>query len=206
MRREGRFVTPLFCAPWIELRLSAGKGFPRKRTNNAIASRNSFSTICILKTMQRGLLHHLVIVVSDVRHSSRFYGPMFRYLGYELSSRSAAYEDWKRWDLDTPHEISIVQADARFMHLKHQKGAVGHHHHLAFCAADRDDIDRFYSSVLVPLEKEGLCVVENPPCECPEYGEGYYATFFSDPDGLKYEFVINPNFLKAKKERTKAGQ
>jgi hypothetical protein len=27
--------------------------------------------------------------------------------------------------------------------------------------------------------------------ECPEYDEGYYATFFFDPDGLKFEFVVN---------------
>jgi hypothetical protein len=27
---------------------------------------------------------------------------------------------------------------------------------------------------------------------CPEYCQGYYATFFFDPDGLKYEFVFKP--------------
>jgi hypothetical protein len=52
---------------------------------------------------------------------------------------------------------------------------------------------RFYHDVLIPLVKQGLCTMEDPPCDCPEHGEGYYATFFFDPDGLKYEFVHNPN-------------
>ncbi len=154
----------------------------------------------------RGLLHHLIITVSSVRRSSPFYGAMFRHLGYELAGTGSkygeahGYEDWKRWELDTPHEISIVQADPALASVKHERGAVGHHDHLAFCALDREDVDRFYNEVLVPLEKQGLCTIEDPPCDCPEYGEGYYATFFRDPDGLKYEFVINPNFPKAKRE------
>lgn len=154
----------------------------------------------------RGLLHHLIITVSDVRRSAPFYGAMFRHLGYELNGQhyaaDYAYEDWKRWDCDSPHEISIVQADPALAHLAHQRGAVGHHHHLAFCALGRADVDRFHTEVLVPLAAQGLCIVEDPPCDCPEYGEGYYATFFHDPDGLKYEFVFNPNhLLKARTHR-----
>lgn len=153
----------------------------------------------------RGLLHHLILTVSDVRRSSPFYGAMFRYLGYEQSGCSHepphAYEDWKRWDYDTPHEISIGQADPSLAHLPHHRGAVGHHHHLAFCARDRADVDQFYADVLVPLAAAGHCRIEDPPCDCPEYGEGYYATFFTDPDGLKFEFVINPNHLTKKRAR-----
>jgi catechol 2,3-dioxygenase-like lactoylglutathione lyase family enzyme len=149
----------------------------------------------------RGLLHHLIIRVSDMARSSLFYNPIFRYLGYELGGHDSRYEDWKRWDLDTPHEISIVQADSKLASVAHVRGAVGHHDHLAFCAESREDVDRFYADVLVGLEKAGLCTIEDAPCDCPEYGDGYYATFFMDPDGLKYEFVINPNFLKAKKAR-----
>ena len=34
--------------------------------------------------------------------------------------------------------------------------------------------------------------VEDPPIDCPEYGEGYYATFFFDPDGIKLEITYTP--------------
>lgn len=156
-------------------------------------------------SLHRGLLHHQVIVVSSVTDSHPFYHAVFTYLGYELVGSQYGdgheFEDWKPWRLDTPHEISIVKADPKHAAVKHQKGAVGQHHHLAFCAESREDVDRFYTEVLVPLEKQGLCTVEDPPVDCPEYGEGYYATFFRDPDGLKYEFVINPNYLRKKAER-----
>lgn len=154
----------------------------------------------------RGLLHHLIITVSDMKRSSRFYGPVFRHLGYELAGSSERYEDWKRWDLDTPHEISIAQADSSLQDIRHVRGAAGHHHHLAFCALDRADVDRFYSEVWVPLQAEGLCTIEDLPCDCPEYGQGYYATFFSDPDGLKFEFVINPNHGLKKAQRENQGE
>ncbi|MGJ8673799.1 VOC family protein [Rubritalea sp.] len=153
----------------------------------------------------RGLIHHLIIRVTNARKSAGFYEPVFTYLGYELAGSSFdenyGYQDWKRWDLDTPHEISICQADLKFADQKHVRGAVGHHDHLAFCAESREDVDRFYAEVLIPLEQGNLATIEDPPCDCPEYGEGYYATFFHDPDGLKYEFVINPNHLHKKDQR-----
>ncbi|MFI5356073.1 MAG: VOC family protein [Opitutales bacterium] len=156
----------------------------------------------------RGLLHHQIITVRNVARSSPFYGAMLRYLGYELAGSQSgpdhAYEDWKPWRLDTPHEISIAQGDPALAAVPHQRGAVGHHHHIAFCAEDRADVDRFYAEVLAPLARQGLGTIEDPPVDCPEYGEGYYATFFLDPDGLKYEFVFNPNYLRAKAARPAA--
>jgi glyoxylase I family protein len=151
----------------------------------------------------RGLLHHTLIWVSDLKRSSRLYSEMFSYFGYELVHEDDSYQDWKRWDLDTPHEFTIAQVNEKNSDIEHVPGAVGHHHHLAFCAESREDVNRFYHEVLVPLEQEGLCVIQDPPCDCPEYNEGYYATFFLDPDGLKYEFVINPNHLRKKADREK---
>ena len=145
----------------------------------------------------RGVLHHLIIAVSDVSKSSPFYSGMFRYLGYELGGSQYGgeyeYEDWRKPGLGTPHEISIVTADPRLQDVPHRRGAVGHHHHLAFCALDRADVDRFHAEVLVPLAARRLCLIDDAPCACPEYAPGYYATFFQDPDGLKYEFVHTPD-------------
>jgi hypothetical protein len=62
-------------------------------------------------------------------------------------------------------------------------------------------VDRFYREVLRPLAKDGLCIIKDAPCDCPEYDEGDYATFFTDPDGLKYEFVLNPNHLLKNAQR-----
>ena len=153
----------------------------------------------------RGLLHHMIINIRDVERSSPFYSAMFHYFGYELAGslygEEYGYEDWKRWDLDTPHEISICQVREGAKDVPHQRGALGHHDHIAFCAEDREDVVRFHRDVLVPLAERDLCVIEDAPCDCPEYGEGYYATFFTDPDGLKYEFVFTPGHLREKARR-----
>lgn len=159
----------------------------------------------MVRNTHRGLLHHMLINVSNVKSSSPFYSGMFKFLGYDLADSNYGddygYENWKRWDLDTPHEISICQVRDGYKKEKHRRGSLGHHDHIAFCALDRNDVDTFYREVLAPLEKNGHCSVEDPPCDCPEYGEGYYATFFFDPDGLKYEYVFNPNHLLKKNER-----
>ena len=149
----------------------------------------------------KGLLHHMNINVSDVKKSLRFYGPMFTYLGYELDRSDDSGEDWKRWDQDTPHEFSIMQANMTLQAQQIVRGGVGRFDHIAFCALDNADVDRFHAEILVPLAAAGLCTIEDAPCACPEYGEGYYATFFADPDGLRYEFVNTERFLQKKKDR-----
>lgn len=154
----------------------------------------------------RGLLHHININVSDFTRSRLFYGPVLSYLGYELKGFSHEgdyrYEDWGRWELEVPHEISIVQGDTAAAFQRDARRAVGRFNHMAFGTDERADVDRLYAQVLVPLEEAGLCVVEDPPCECPEHDEGYYATFFFDPDGIKYEFVVNPNYFRKKRARS----
>ena len=141
-------------------------------------------------TIHRGLLHHMNICVSDLKRSSAFYNAMFRALGYDLTAsaydESGGYEEWKRWELDTPHEILIYQVKPDKASVPYVRQAVGQHDHIAFCALDREDVDRFYAEVLRPLETKGQCNVEDPPCDCPEFGEGYYATFFF---GSSVEFV-----------------
>jgi hypothetical protein len=59
--------------------------------------------------------------------------------------------------------------------------------------------------VLRPLEAQGYCVLEDLPVACPEYDEGYYATIFFDPDGLKFEFVVNEARDRRRAARAAAG-
>ena len=39
------------------------------------------------------------------------------------------------------------------------------------------------------LKQHKINVVD-PPADYPDYGEGYYAVFFTDPDGLKLEGMV----------------
>jgi len=58
---------------------------------------------------------------------------------------------------------------------------------VAFQAASRDDVDALHAR----LVERGVRVLD-APAEYPRYAPGYYAVFFSDPDGLKLELVHMP--------------
>ena len=58
-------------------------------------------------------------------------------------------------------------------------------HHLAFKAPSRAEVDRLHSK----LKQIGATIV-SPPRAYPEYTPpGYYALYFKDPEGIKYEIV-----------------
>ncbi len=144
----------------------------------------------------RGLLHHININVSDVKRSSAFYGPVLRYFDYECVESSHGgdwqFENWRPKSFHRGHMISLSTADLTQPFARDARRAVGRFTHFAFAAASREDVDRFHADVLVSLAKAGLCEIEDPPVACPEYGADYYATFFFDPDGIKYEVVFRP--------------
>jgi catechol 2,3-dioxygenase-like lactoylglutathione lyase family enzyme len=60
-------------------------------------------------------------------------------------------------------------------------------HHLAFRAESRAEVDRLHAE----LKAIGAVIVA-PPREYPEYTPpGYYAVFFKDLEGIKYEIVTH---------------
>jgi predicted lactoylglutathione lyase len=58
-------------------------------------------------------------------------------------------------------------------------------HHLAFKAGSKEEVDKLFTQV----KEAGAQIVEEPRY-FPQHGEKYYATFFKDPDGIKYEIVF----------------
>jgi catechol 2,3-dioxygenase-like lactoylglutathione lyase family enzyme len=57
---------------------------------------------------------------------------------------------------------------------------------MAFTAADRSEVDKMYE-----LLKQMGATVLDAPTEYP-YSPGYFAVYFIDPDGLKFEFAYAP--------------
>jgi catechol-2,3-dioxygenase len=78
----------------------------------------------------------------------------------------------------------IGEADAEGKKRKHRIGNIGFHHY-AFELGKRRDVDDLYEV----LKRHKIDVVD-PPADYPDYGEGYYAVFFTDPDGLKLEGMV----------------
>lgn len=135
----------------------------------------------------RGLVHHIDLSVKNVAASRAFYETVLGFLGYRLGHQSSTQCDF---DLTLPDgafsSIGIKQARGANAARDPDRYSPGLHH-IAWRAESRADVDALHEL----LKKVGVTVLD-APADYPEYGEGYYAVFFADPDGLKLEYVFKP--------------
>ena len=135
----------------------------------------------------RGLIHHLDLTVRDPWASRPFYDAVLGFMGYRRTKEDARGFDWA---LLLPGgglcSIGVMRATGPGAERAHDRYSPGLHH-VAWTAASREEVDRLHA-LLVEI---GASVLD-PPAEYPQYGNGYYAVFFADPDGLKLEFVHLP--------------
>ncbi len=134
-----------------------------------------------------GAPHHIDITVTNVAVSSEFYDAVLSLLQY---CRTDQYEGGTPcWIYTGKALFSIALHEARntSTHDRYSPGL----HHLAFGAVSRGDVDRLYDE----LRQRNVEILD-PPAEY-DYTQGYYAVFFSDPDGMKLEVVYEPNAAPA---------
>jgi len=133
--------------------------------------------------MPLGGINHLELSVTDLDRSAAFYDKVLGWMGY---SRLPTHEQeliiWLRPGVGA---IILNPADPDTANKVHDRYAPGFHH-LAFDAENRQQVDAFHAM----LVQEGIAVLD-APAEY-DYTPGYYAVFFSDPDGLKLELVHMP--------------
>lgn len=129
--------------------------------------------------------HHLDLTVSDPVASRPLYELFLGHCGFTLKS---AGEDWAGFGLGDKRYpcITLLQAKGEGAARAHDRYSPGLHH-FALRAGSREDVDALYAK----LEAFGATILD-APAEYPEYGEGYYAVFFADPDGMKLEYVFTP--------------
>ena len=120
-------------------------------------------------------IDHLAIRVGDFEASRRFYDRLLHFLGFVREWEFGRTVGWN----NGVTMVWITEADQGAG--PHRTGDIGYHHY-AFELGSKAEVDELG----VFLESEGVTVVD-PPAAYPSYGEGYYAVFFLDPDGLKLE-------------------
>ncbi len=138
------------------------------------------------------ILDHIEITVSSMERAIPFYDQFLPLLGFDLKDRSeAVLEDHQKHVVSYEHPrmgFAITSPLKAFANEKVNRRKPGALHHLAFKAVSRAEVDRLY----LDLKAMGATIVE-PPREYPEYTPpGYYALFFKDPEGIKYEIVAIP--------------
>ena len=134
--------------------------------------------------MKLGAMNHLALTLSDLKGAeARFYKPVLEFLGYRKVEDEEAMTVW--FSETTFAAVNLWQASPDLAGQAHRRYAPGFHH-FAFAAEDREQVDRLHAL----LNQIGAEVVD-PPAEY-DYTPGYYAVFFTDPDGLKFELVHMP--------------
>jgi glyoxylase I family protein len=139
--------------------------------------------------MARGSICHIALTVDDLERSTAFYDKVFEFIGFKRvevpeSTQQAMKTRLKAW-VGPGYSINIRPSKGEFADkLRNRSGP--ELNHIAFTAENRSDVEKMHG-----LLKEIGATVLDPPAEYP-YAPGYFAVYFTDPNGLKFEFAYVP--------------
>ena len=136
--------------------------------------------------MAHGGLNHIALTLSDLAGAeATFYAPVLRFLGYEkVEDIPGKMTVW--FNPVAGVAVNLWQADAALKGRRPARYSPGFHH-CAFSVDSRDAVDSLYDVLI----GNGIRVLDDP-AEYPHYAPGYYAVYFEDDDGLKFEAVHMP--------------
>lgn len=135
------------------------------------------------------IIDHIQITVKDLASAETFYDQLMPLLGFDIALKGKAFiaeHEFHVVEYRHPRlAFAITSPRSAFADDTIHRRKPGALHHLAFRAESRDEVDRLYAAV----RAIGATIV-SPPREYPEYTPaGYYALFFKDREGIKYEIV-----------------
>ena len=135
------------------------------------------------------IIDHIQITVKDMEVAVPFYDRLLPLLGFDPRRRtSAVIEEHEFHVVEYSHprlSFAITSPRTAFKDDTIHRRKPGALHHLAFRAESRAEVDRLHTELL----RIGAVIVSEPR-EYPEYTpEHYYALFFKDLEGIKYEIV-----------------
>jgi len=134
------------------------------------------------------IIDHIQVTVRDLKLAEPFYDKLMPILGFDLARKSkgtVAAHDFDVVEYSHPLLIFAINSPREaFKEDAVHRRKPGALHHLAFKAASRAEVDELYEQI-----KETGAQIVDPPKFYPQHGEAYYAFFFKDPDGIKYEIV-----------------
>jgi glyoxylase I family protein len=147
--------------------------------------------------MARGSISHIALAVSDLERSAAFYDKVFEFIGLKRvevpeATQQAMKTRLRAW-VGSGYSISIRPSKGEFARRPHDRNTPGSNH-MAFTAEDRSDVEKLHE-----LLKQIGATILDAPAEYP-YSPGYYAVYFTDPDGLKFEFAFAPRYDRYRAE------
>lgn len=136
-------------------------------------------------------IDHLYISVRDIRASETFYDPVMQALGFRKGTREIAGEPHAHY-FNRVLQYTLRPARDGSAADSYRVGAL---HHLCFQVPDAAAVDEAHAKL------RALHIEATEPKLYPEYRPDYYATFFSDPDGIRLEVVCDSAGRKLIRER-----
>ena len=121
---------------------------------------------------------HIYVAVSDFARSEVFYDAVMRFLGFKKGTGPIAGEPHLHY-FNRVTQYSIRPAKHAGPHDPYRPGL----HHLCLRVGSREEVDEAAKGLAA------LGITATPPALYPEYADDYYATFFTDPDGIRLEIV-----------------
>jgi glyoxylase I family protein len=132
-------------------------------------------------TVEVTAVDHIYVAVTDIERSERFYDCIMRLLGFRKGTTPINNERHLHYfNRVTQYTIRPARTAAA-PHDPYGPGL----HHVCFRVASPADVD----AAAQALRQAGIEV--SVPKLYPEYAPDYYATFFSDPDGIRLEVVAH---------------
>jgi len=131
------------------------------------------------QTLEVTALDHVYVTVGDLARSEAFYDAVMRLLGFRKSTTPIAGEPHLHY-FNRVMQYSL--RPARRGSGPHDPYAPGLHH-VCFQVATPAGVDAAARGLAA------LGIDASTPRLYPEYAADYYATFFTDPDGLRLEIV-----------------
>jgi len=124
---------------------------------------------------------HIYVAVSGIDRSERFYDAVMGLLGFRKGTKPINNERHLHYfNPVTQYTIRPARAGAP-LHDPYSPGL----HHSCFRVPTSADVD----AAAKALRQAGIGATN--PKFYPEYASDYYATFFSDPDGIRLEIVAH---------------
>ena len=123
-------------------------------------------------------MDHIYLSVTDLARSEAFYDKVMDALGFRKGDKPIAGERHAHY-FNPLLQITIRPARSPERADPYRAGL----HHLCLQAADERGVEETRRRLLA------LGVASTEPAKYPEYNPDYYATFFEDPDGIRFEVV-----------------
>jgi predicted lactoylglutathione lyase len=134
------------------------------------------------------IIDHIQITVKDLLVAESFYDKLLPILGFDINCKSKGRVAKHEFDVvEYFHPLLTVGFISPSAYLKHDsihRRKPGALHHLAFKANSCEEVDKLY----LQIREIGAQIIESPKY-FPQHGESYYALFFKDLEGIKYEIV-----------------